>query len=134
MQIALGIAVILLAVLVGAAVPVLVQMRSTLRSAQEVLDRVGPKLERALGEATEAADRLNRMASEFEERARKAKPLFDAASDLGEHLTRLRGSLATAVTLGSTLGPALAAAVKAFVTRKDGNAADPGASGKEAQP
>ena len=134
MQIALVVVVILVAVLVGAAVPVLVQLRSTLRSAQQVLDRVGPRLESALTEVTEAADRLNRMASEFEERAKKAKPLFDAAADLGEQLTRLRGSLSTVAALGSALGPALAAAVKAFVTRPEGKVADPEAPGKEAQP
>jgi len=127
MQIALVAAVVLVAVLVGVAIPVLIQLRATLRSAQQVLDRLAPRLEVALTEVTEAADRLNRMAGELEERAKKAKPLFDSLSGLGDQLSRLRNSLGTAASIGGALGPAVAAAVRAFLHRPDGRPAAPDA-------
>ena len=106
---------VLLAVLVGAALPTLIQLRSTLRSVEQWTERVGPKLEGTLGEAQEVTRRLNRTGSELEQSTARARVLLDAAGDIGETLRRMNRSLQTAATLGSAVGPVIAAAVRAFV-------------------
>jgi hypothetical protein len=52
-------AVVLLAVLVGAAVPVLVQWRATLRAVQRFFDDNGPRAARCMDEVSAAAEHLN---------------------------------------------------------------------------
>jgi len=109
--------VVLLAVLVGAAVPVLFQFYSTLRVTRGLLQRLGPKLEGTLTEVREAGQRLNRLGSELESSARRAKLLLDLAGDLGEAMRGLRDSLKVVSALAGALGPALAAAVRALTER-----------------
>lgn len=99
-----------------------------------MLDRTGPRIERAIEEVTEAADRLNRMAIEFENGAKKVKPLIDTVADLGDQAVRLKDSLRTAAAIGSALGPALAAAMRAFVAQPDGKSEDAASPGKEDHP
>jgi len=59
----------LLALLVGAAMPVLYQLYQTLKRARALLDTAGPRLERALDQVGEAADRLNGIGSSLEAQA-----------------------------------------------------------------
>lgn len=125
MEFLVVVAVILLAVLTGAAVPTLIQFGSTLRSIQRFVDRVGPRLEHALDEASKTADQLHRMASELEGRAKKAKPLIDVVGDLGEGMVRLRASIRSVAIIGGALGPALGAAVRAFTARRNQIALEP---------
>ena len=106
--------VVLLAVLVGAAVPVLFQLYSTLRVTRGLFQRLGPKLDGTLTEVREASQRMNRIGSELESSARRAKVLLDLAGDLGEAMRGLRESLKVASALTGALGPALAAAVRAL--------------------
>lgn len=113
--------VVLLAVLVGAAVPVLFQFYSTLRVARGLLQRLGPKLEGTLTEVREAGQKLNRVGSELESSARRAKLLLDVAGDLGEALRGLRDSLKVASALAAAIGPALAAAARALTERAAGD-------------
>jgi uncharacterized protein YoxC len=112
--------VILLAVLVGVAIPALIQLRSTLKSAQTVLDQAGPKLQRTLDETAEATARLNRLTAEIEAKAKQAEPIVSAALDIGTRVTRLGGTLQTAIAIGSAIGPALTAGVRAFFTKPNG--------------
>jgi uncharacterized protein YoxC len=115
--------VVLLAVLVGAAVPVLFQLFATLRETRKLLGRLGPKVDGTLTEVREASQRMNRIGSELETSARRAKLLLDVAGDLGEAMRGLRESLKVASALTGALGPALAAAVRALtdlVTKEEG--------------
>jgi uncharacterized protein YoxC len=114
--------VVLLAVLVGAATPVLFQFYSTLRVARNFLERLGPKIDNALIEAREAGQRLNRIGSKLERSAERAQVLFDAVGDIGDSVAKLRDSLKTATAVGAALGPALAAAVGAFTEYRAGSA------------
>lgn len=120
MQILVVASVILLAIFLGAAIPVLLQLRSTLQSAQKVMDEVGPQLKNVLEEAAHTTERINRMAAEIEERAKKAEPIVDAALDIGNQVVRLGGSIRTAMAIGTALGPAVSAAVRAFIPKTDG--------------
>lgn len=102
-------AVLLFAVLVGFVIPVLLQLRATLRSAQQMIDTNSPRLEKTLQEASETLGRLNRVAGELETTSREARALIDRAKVLGTSIDELVGSLrragtaATGVGLGSTL-------------------------------
>lgn len=131
MQIVLVASVILLSVLVGAALPTLLQLRSTLKSAQNALDEIGPELHKTLQEASETMERVNRMAAEIEDRAKKAEPIVDAALEMGNHVVRLGGSIRTAAAIGSALGPAVGAALRAIVSKPDGENDSNGRSTKE---
>jgi len=110
-------ALVLLAVVVGFTVPVLVQLRRTLVSAQKVLDESGGRLTVVLDEAASAIARLNRVSEELEKGATNARTLMNAAGDLGGTLASLRQSIPTAAALGSTIGPVLASLVQSLLSR-----------------
>lgn len=110
---------VLLAVLVGACLPVLFQAFSTLGSIRQVTQKVGPRVEAVLKEVQETANRLNKASDGIDESAQRAKKLLDATGDLGESMQKLNQSLKPAVALGSVVGPAVAVAVKSFL---DGHA------------
>ena len=61
------IAVVLFALLVGVAVPALLQLRRTLRRAEVLLETIGPKLDTALDDVSGAATRLRAVAGHLEE-------------------------------------------------------------------
>jgi hypothetical protein len=110
-------AVVLLALLLGAAIPVLYQLYRVLRRARSLLDTAGPRLERALDQVSEAAERLHGVGSTLEAQAQALRPLLDAASRLGHLIGRSGTWLGTAMTVGGAAGPALLAGVRAFFSR-----------------
>ncbi len=95
MQSAWLVASVLLGVLVGAAVPVLLQLRATMRSAEKALVEGVPRLETA----------LDRLAS--------------AATELADLAEGMRSTIRVAGAIGAAAGPALTAAVKAFRDARD---------------
>jgi uncharacterized protein YoxC len=118
------IAVVLLAVLVGAVVPVLVQLRRTLRSAEGFLDTTAPKLHRALEEGGAAAERINGLAKSLERDAEGLQVFPDAAAGLGRSLMRAQESLRVMTAVGAAVGPAIAAGLRAlFGPEQDDEAA-----------
>jgi hypothetical protein len=86
-------AFVLLSVLVGALLPVLYQLRATLRSAQRFFEATGPRLDGAAAEVTAAAARVDRV---------------------GAMLEKLASSVGLAATIGAAFGPALAAGLRAL--------------------
>jgi hypothetical protein len=109
---------LLLAVLVGACLPVLFMTFSTLASLRRLTQRIAPKLDAVLGEVRETTRRLNAATVGMDDSAQRAKKLLDATGDLGESIHRLNQSLKPAVALGSVVGPAVAVAVKSFLDRQ----------------
>ena len=128
--------VVLLAVLVGSAVPVLFQLYSTLRTTRGLLQKLGPKLDGTLTELRETSRRLNRVGSGLEQSTKRAQVLLDAAGDVGESIQGLRDSLRTASAVGGALGPAIAAAVHAIteLISRDRPAGEPGELSDETVP
>lgn len=110
-------AVVLLALLVGAAIPVLYQLYRVLRRARALLDTAGPRLERALDQVSEAAERLHGIGANLEAQVQALRPLLDAGSRLGHLMGRSGTWLGTAVTVGGAAGPALLAGLRAFFSR-----------------
>jgi hypothetical protein len=106
--------VLLLAVLVGVAIPVLLQLRATLKTLQGVLTKTGRNLDEALDEITIAAQRVNALGKELEEGATRLRLLFDVAGDIGKGLTKFRNAVSTASVAASAVAPAVSAAVKAL--------------------
>jgi hypothetical protein len=109
--------VVLLALLVGAAIPVLYQLYQVLRRARAVLDSAGPCFERAMDQVGQAADRLNGICATLEAQSQALRPLLEASSRLGHSIDRSRRWLGTGMTLGSAIGPAVMAGVRTFFSR-----------------
>jgi hypothetical protein len=112
------VAIALLALLVGAALPVFYQLYRTLRQARTLLETAGPRLERTLDQVGQAADRLDRIGSTFEAPAQAIGPLLKVASNVGLSIGRSG--------LGLGLVPGVIAAVRAFFSPADerGGSAD----------
>jgi uncharacterized protein YoxC len=119
------ITVVLLAVLVGAAVPALLQLRRTLRSAEIVLESTGPKVDRTLEEVSEAAARINRLGKSLERDSEGLQVFTDAAAGLGRSLKQAQASLRIMTTVGAAVGPAIAAGLRALFAREDEAASRP---------
>jgi uncharacterized protein YoxC len=123
---------ILLAVLVGLLVPVLIQLRKTLKSAGDWLERLGPQVDGTLTEVQKAARRINDAGSGLEQSAKRAKSVLDVAGDIGQTLQKVNRSLRTAAVVGTAVGPAIAAAVRAFT--EFGARPNPGTDGSGPPP
>jgi hypothetical protein len=105
--------VILAAVLVGAAIPVLVQLRATLRAMEKTLQRSGARLDEALGATTAAAERIDALVARLEEGGR-IEQLVDGVAAATRMVSQLRDTVRVASAVGAAVGPAVAAAVHAF--------------------
>ena len=114
-------AVVLLAVLVGAAIPVLYQAYQVLKRTRMLLDTAGPRLERALVQVGQAADQLSRIGSTLEAQTQTVKPLLEAASKLSCWISRSGRWLGTALIVGGAVGPAMIAGARALFKRTDGH-------------
>ncbi len=113
------VAVVLLAFLVGAMLPVLYQLYCILRRARVLLDTAGPGLERAIAQVGRAADRVDGIAATFEAGSRPLRPLIAAASGLGQLIDRSGEWLRMAMSAGGAVGPAVKAGVRAFFVGAD---------------
>lgn len=123
--------VALLGVLIGFALPVLIQAFLALRSARTLMDRLGPKLDATLSDVRQATQRINRAGAGLETSVKRTQTLFRTVGDLADSLQRLRGSLRTAAALGAALGPALSAGLRAL---GETEASPEGAAADEAEP
>jgi hypothetical protein len=99
---------------VGALIPVLIQLRRTLRSAETVLDTTGPKLDRTLDEVSEAASRINHLGRSLEKDAEGLRVFTDAAAGLGRSLKQAQESLHLMTAVGAAVGPAIAAGLRSL--------------------
>jgi uncharacterized protein YoxC len=103
--------VALAGVLVGAAIPVLLQLRRTLRAAEITLDTTGRKLNDALDQLSTTLERVNGAADELDKGVKRVSSLLAALGSLGDALVKVRSSMGTVVSLGSMVGGAVLAAL-----------------------
>jgi len=115
------VAVVLLAVLVGALIPVLIQLRRTLQSAENVLNTTGPRLDRTLDEVSEAASRVNHLGRSLEKDAEGLRVFTDAAAGLGRSLKQAQESVRVITAVGAAVGPAVAAGLRALFAPERGD-------------
>ena len=73
----------LLAVLVGACLPVLFMVFSTLGSVRRLIEQIGPKADAVMKQVQVTTERLNSATTGMDESAQRAKKLLDATGDLG---------------------------------------------------
>jgi ABC-type transporter Mla subunit MlaD len=102
--------VALAAVLVGAAVPVLLQLRKTLKTAEQTVDTTGRHLNEALNQLSVTLERVNRASGELEHGVKQVSSLLAALGGIGDALVKVRSTVGTVASLGSILGGALLAA------------------------
>lgn len=107
----------LLALLVGATLPVLYQLYQTLKRARAFLDTAGPQVERTLDQVGQAAHRLDRIGSRLETPMETLTPLLVTASRVGLSIARSGEWLRTASSVGGALAPALIAGARALFAR-----------------
>ncbi len=110
--------IVLLAILVGASVPVLIQLFLTLRSARQVMDRTGPRLDLAVREIHQVTGKLNRLADNVEGGSEHLGKLMHESGELARSRAKFRRSVQSASAVGSAVGPAVAAAIHAFVAQR----------------
>lgn len=111
-------AVVLLAVLVGAAIPVLVQLFRTLGSIRKATERVTPRLERTLADLERLTARTDRVVESLEGKVDGVADTLEAAAGLAEPLRKLRGSVVSAATLGSAVAPVAVEAMRTLFDRR----------------
>lgn len=125
------IGMILLAIIVGALIPVLVQLRKTLRAAETVLGSTGPKIDKTLDEVSEAAARINQVGRTLERDAEGLRVFTDAAANLGKSLKQAHDSLRVVTAIGAAVGPAITAGLRSFFTPARDDDAAPAPRRKE---
>jgi len=123
--------VVLAAVLLGAAIPALVQLRATLRAVERTLQRSGARLDEALGATVAAARRIDAMAARLEQGGRMEE-LVDGLAAASRMVSQLRDTVRVASAVGAAVAPAIAAAVRAL--RDDPEAAPTPLRPAEADP
>ena len=102
--------VALAGVLVGAAIPVLLQLHRTLKAAEETLVTTGRHVNEALDRLTITLERVNRAADELERGVNRVSSLLSALGGIGDALSKVRSTVGTVASLGSIVGGALLAA------------------------
>ncbi len=105
---------VLVAVLTGALLPLLFQLRATLRSVQVALDSASPRLNRTLDELGVVTHEAQIVVAALSDGVPQGRALMDAAAGLTETMTQLQASVRTATAVGAAVGPAIAAAFQAF--------------------
>jgi uncharacterized protein YoxC len=123
---AVTVALILFAVLVGAAIPVLYQAAQTLKSARQQIDALGPQVDRALGEITRATEKVNRLAATVEEQTDRLKPIVDEVVGIGKTVTNVRQALNKTSSVLMAVAPAFAAGFHALTALRRGRGATSG--------
>jgi len=124
--------VVLMAVLVGAAVPALLQLRRTLRTAETFIETTGARLNHALDETSEAGAKIRLAAGQIEGGAAELQKLLGAAGSVADSLGELREALRGILGVAATIGPAIAGAIHAVAGRVTaGRGERPEAAGSE---
>jgi len=120
--------VAVVALLVGALLPVLFQLVLTLRAVRAAAERTGP----ALAAVTATAERLERLTARIEEGGRVEHAL-EAIDALSRTVGKLQDTARMASVVAGAVVPAVAAAVQAWrATREAGGVEPEGAAAAEA--
>ena len=120
---------VLAGLLVGALVPVVIQLALTLREVRKLVEQAGP----AVAAATATVDRLDRITLQLEEGGRVERALA-AVDSLSTTVAKLQDTARLASTVASAVVPAVAAAVGAWRDAGDEPHAGGGAPPSPAKP
>jgi len=106
------IALVLFALMMGFVIPVLLQLRATLKSAQQLIETTTPRVDAALRDVSQLTQRVDAIASEVEGHLPRVRKMVEATDGVVHSLERLHGSL----KMVGSVAPAAFAAVKAAMT------------------
>jgi len=112
MNAALIAGLVLGALLVGAALPVLAQARMSLRAWQRAVEEGGPRFNRTVDEVREVAIRLRQELAAFDGGGERVASALGAVDELGRAALELRRTVKVAAAIGAAVGPGIAAAVR----------------------
>jgi uncharacterized protein YoxC len=110
LQIAL---VVLAAVMVGALLPLVVQLYGTLHTLRTVIDKSAKDVEAAMVSIHRTADRLDRLGSALEKDG-KIDDIVAGVTSAAQMVNQMRGTLQMASTVSAAVVPAMTAAVRAW--------------------
>lgn len=111
--------VVLFAVLVGSLIPVLFQLRATLRQVDRRLRMTGRRVDRTLDEAHAAAERINRLVGGLDGGEKQLANLLTSMTQLAHTLDRVRSTVNVASAVGAAIAPAVVAMVRSFGEEKE---------------
>lgn len=103
----------LLALFIGVLIPVLVQLRATLRQMERRLETTGARLDKILDDSEVVTHRLARVSSGLEGGEETVHSLMTSLGELSRIVNRTSSWLA----VGAAVGPAVASAVRAYRER-----------------
>lgn len=111
-QAAVWVVVALLAILVAAAVPALLQLRRTLATAERTIAATGSRVDAALLELSETLGRVNRAAEVLERAAQDLGSFFDTLRGVRDSVAKVKSSLTSVAAIGASIGPMIYAALR----------------------
>ena len=116
--------VVLLAVLVGALLPLLAQLYGTLHTLRAVVEKSARDIEQAVASIHRTADRVDRLGASLEQDGKLAE-IIEGAASAAQVMNQVKGTMQTVAPVVAAVVPAAAAAVRAW----RGHVAADGSSG-----
>ena len=120
--------VVLVAVLVGALLPLLAQLYGTLRTLRAVVEKSAKDIEAAVVSVHRTAERVDRLGAQLEKDG-KLTDIVDGVANAAQMLNQMRGTLQMATTVSAAVVPAVAAAVRAWKGAMDEDPSRPAPAG-----
>jgi hypothetical protein len=105
--------VVLVAVFVGALLPLVVQLYGTLHTLRVVVEKSAKDIEAAVGSIHRTADRLDKLGAALEKDGKMAE-IIEGLTSAAQVMNQVRGTLQVAGPIAAAVVPAVAAAVKAW--------------------
>ncbi|MGA8892381.1 MAG: hypothetical protein WB493_12480 [Anaeromyxobacteraceae bacterium] len=105
--------VVLAAVMVGALLPLVVQLYGTLHTLRTVVDKSAKDIEAAMGSIHRTAERLDRLGSALEKDG-KIDDIVAGVTSAAQIVNQMRGTLQMATSVSAAVVPAVSAAVRAW--------------------
>lgn len=106
--------VVLAAVVVGSSIPVLFQLRATLRQMALRMGTTGTRLDKTLDEALATAERINRLVGGLDGGEKQLARLLVSMEQLAQVLDKVKSTVNVASAVGAAVAPAVAALVRSL--------------------
>ena len=105
---------LLLAVGVGVSIPILVELKGTLKSFRRQLEATGPKLDSVASELNETLVNVRQFSCGLKGGEQGVAELLEATGEAAQALRKLTQGVQFATSIGSVVGPAVTAFVSAL--------------------
>ncbi len=105
--------VVLMALLVGAVLPLLVQLYGTIHTLRTVMDKSSKDIEAAVAAIHRTADRMDRLGAALEKDGKMAE-IIEGVTSAAQVMNQVRGTMQVAGPIAAAVVPAVTAAVRAW--------------------